>query len=132
MSKFTITVVVAAAIAAALSISQLNAGAQSNRYDEDRAAAAQSGLTLGPVPDDLTLDALPDLIPVGDGDEILGYAFSRDVFADVIDPNLGVIAYGVYEPDGRTLLGHVTADGGFFSDTQPIATTAPAVVPDDY
>lgn len=115
-----------------LLVGTIQAQAQPDPYDVARRAAGDSGLTLGPVPDgELRVEALPDLLPVGEGDEIWGYAYAHEVFADSIDPDLEVLAYGVYEPDGTTLLGHVVPGTGFVAGDTPIPLTRVASTPVD-
>lgn len=129
------TIAFASALVASVAfllVGTLSAQAQPDPYDVARRAASDSGLTLGPIPDgELRVDALPDLLPVGEGDVIWGYAYARDVFADSLDPNLDVLAYGVYEADGETLLGHVIPGKGFVPGADPIPLTRTAPVPKD-
>lgn len=119
------------ALAGAVALGQLGADAQTDRFDGDRKIAAQTDRTLGPIPQDLIVEQLPDLIPVGEGDDIWGYAYSSEVFADSLDPNVEVTAYGIYEADGTTLIGHVVPGRGFVAGTTPIQTSRPAVIPED-
>jgi hypothetical protein len=90
--------------------------------------------TIGPVPvvegRALQADDLPDLIPLyGDGDEILGYVRAEEAFVELFDSSQDVVALGVYEKDGVTLIGHEIPGKGFVAGTKPITTSRSAAVP---
>ncbi len=119
------------ALVGALALGPLRADAQTDRSDDDRKAAAETGLSLGPIPQELDVDRLPDLIPVGEGDEIWGYAYASEVFADVHDPSVDVVAYAIYKADGTTLIGHVIPGRGFAEGTTARETSRAAVIPDE-
>ena len=90
--------------------------------------------TIGLVPDTgdrpLRAEDLPDLIPVyGEGDEIIGYARAEEAFVELFDPEQDFVAFGIYEKDGETLIGHEVPGVGFVPGTTPIETSRAAVPP---
>jgi hypothetical protein len=138
-----------ALIAAAVLIGALGAAAQqtdpppssstaAGSFDQqlatDNAIAVANGLTLDIVPQELgrplTIEDLPDLIPVVDGDgAIIGYARAEEAFIELFDPALESIAFGIYDPDGQTLRGHEIPEQGFVPGTHPLQTSRPARIP---
>ena len=130
---FRRALVIIAACIAALAAGQLSVAAEDDPIGVSRAIAAEQGLKLGPVPEvegALTVADLPDLIPVGEGDKIWGYAYAEEAFVELFDPDAEFLGYGVYRADGRTLLGHVVAGKGFVAGTKPIETSRRAIQPD--
>jgi hypothetical protein len=90
--------------------------------------------TVGPVPfvegRALQAEDLPELIPLyGEGDDIIGYVRAEEAFVELFDASQEVVAFGVYEKDGVTLIGHEIPGKGFVPGTEPIETLRPAVVP---
>lgn len=127
-------------IAVAVLVGQAVSAQDGAPADEPAPAAEKPTATTGPeptiglVPDTgdrpLRAEDLPDLIPVyGDGDEIIGYARAEEAFVELFDPERDFVAFGIYEKDGETLIGHEVPGVGFVAGTTPIETSRAAVTP---
>lgn len=100
----------------------------------DGRVAAAEGLTIGNLPGDgepLSAAALPDLVPVVDEVGLVGYARADELFVELFDPSLEFVGFGIYEPDGKTLIGVQTAERfveGDLAESTP--TSRKAIVPE--